>query len=175
MSHRAGIVLALTLFTASGCHSGGPRGQGGTAQPGDPCNGTVDCTPGSICFNQVCVGDGALRFSMAWQGDTDIDLHVLTPGGEMIYYGLRSAGGGTLDVDDCVSGTCSSPGAVHVENVVFDSSAAAGVYTYWAVNYAGTQSLDVTVEVFTDTDHETFTDTLPAVSGAEGTRHTFSY
>lgn len=120
---------------------------GGTAQPGDPCANTVDCTPGSICWNQICVGDGALRFSLSWTADTDFDLHVVTPSGTEIYYSNPSGNGGVLDVDDCVGGACTVPNGVHVENVYWTSSPPSGSYKYWVRNYDGDMSGQFQIEV----------------------------
>lgn len=163
------LRIAVVLVAACG------SGSDGTAQLGDPCADTDECIPGSVCFDHVCVGDGDLRFSMSWSVDTDIDLHVRTPAGSEIYYGNRSAGGGTLDVDDCVGESCASPGEIHVENVVFEL-ADAGAYAYWSVNYAGMNATAATIAVFVDGEMQvTITDTLPASPGAVGPEHVFSY
>jgi uncharacterized protein YfaP (DUF2135 family) len=38
--------------------------------------------------------------SLGWDADSDVDLHVVEPGGEEIYFGHKtSASGGTLDLD----------------------------------------------------------------------------
>jgi len=153
------------------CHNAYCTGNG-SAQPGDPCEGTVDCTPGSICWNNICLGVGSLRFSLAWQVDTDFDLHVETPDGTHIYYGNRSAGGGQLDVDDCVSGSCKKPGATHVENIVFTDAIASGTYTFWAYNYSNSQSSSFSLEVASgDNVLASQSGTLPA-ENAESTRFT---
>lgn len=72
---------------------------------------------------------GNPRFNLIFDNElsTDIDLHVLTPLGEEIYFGNpSSASGGNLDVD-CI---CACPD----ENIYFplDGSAPKGTYTYWA-------------------------------------------
>jgi len=43
--------------------------------------------------------DGALRFSLAWFNKDDLDLHLLTPAGNHIYFNDRRRDGGFLDVD----------------------------------------------------------------------------
>jgi len=101
---------------------------------GDPCSIDADCSPGSTCFNGICVGQGQLRVSLSWDVLTDFDLHVLTPDGTEVYYGNPFAGGGILDVDDCVFSECRDPTGTHVENVFFVAPVS-GTYTYWAHNY----------------------------------------
>lgn len=46
------------------------------------------------------VGSGDVQVSVAWNTAADVDLHVLDPAGEEIYWGSRtSASGGELDLD----------------------------------------------------------------------------
>jgi hypothetical protein len=154
------ILIGFTLAMGAGCTAettkqtnGAAAGDGGTHAPGsvqvgDPCNGTVDCTPGSICWSSICVGQGALRFSLSWTVITDFDLHVLTPGGTEIYYSNPiSSDGGQLDVDDCVGGSCKSSTGTHVENVNWVTTAPAGTYTYWVDNYGCDTSGQFRLEV----------------------------
>lgn len=48
----------------------------------------------------VEVGTGDVQVSVAWDVPSDVDLHVVEPSGEEIYYGNRtSATGGQLDLD----------------------------------------------------------------------------
>lgn len=120
------------------------------------------------------MGDGELRFSIAWVVETDIDIHVSTPGGSEISYDNPIADGGTLDVDDCVGGSCTSPGSTHVENVVF-GDAASGTYQVWAVNYGGAGA-SVAVEIAVDGgDGGIWNDTLPASPGTAGPLHTINH
>jgi hypothetical protein len=58
----------------------------------DNCNGAID----EGCGYQT----GAVQVTAAWSTDSDIDLHVVDPSGEEIYYGNRtSSSGGQLDHD----------------------------------------------------------------------------
>lgn len=46
------------------------------------------------------VGTGDVQVSLTWDVDSDVDLHVVDPAGEEIYYGHpTSASGGELDLD----------------------------------------------------------------------------
>ena len=71
---------------------------------------------------------------MAWTGNDDLDLHVITPGGFVINYETPNdaVSGGTLDHDDI-------PIEIGdwVENIVFpmDGSAPPGTYLYYVVEY----------------------------------------
>ena len=67
----------------------GEGSQGGYGRPlRVPCNVLQD------------VGGGDLQVSLSWNTDTDVDLHLVEPSGEEIYYGHKtSAAGGVLDLD----------------------------------------------------------------------------
>lgn len=182
-------IVLVFLATASfvGCGDDGGSGDGGadnlfdamtpgTVEPGDPCNGTIDCTPGSICFSNICVNDGTVRFSLAWNEDTDFDLHVLTPNGEEIYYSAPTGTFGMLDVDDCVMGDgCRLPEYKHVENVFFSEDAERGVYEFWVQNYDGVVAGSFTVVAAENGNvQSTHTGSLPAEM-VDSEHFTFTY
>lgn len=96
----------------------------------------------SVRFLQV--GSGDIQVSVSWSDTADVDLHVIDPNGEEIFFGHRnSASGGTLDLDAnaaCGRNTFSDgspPAFVSNENVVWPSGQAiAGTYKvvldYWS-------------------------------------------
>ena len=69
---------------------------------------------------------GTLRVTLSWDTATDVDLHVIEPGGTEIYYGNRSSPtGGALDLDS--NAGCGIDG-VKQENIYWDLPAN-GTYT----------------------------------------------
>lgn len=75
-----------------------------------------------------------IRASLIWNNRNDLDLHVIPPSKEEVYYAhKRSACGGWLDVDMNVRGETSKP----VENVRWArGQAKAGRYKIFVQNYA---------------------------------------
>jgi len=136
---------------------------------GTPCTVDEECEQGHTCFNQFCVGEGTLRISLAFDVDSDFDLHVQTPlGGEISHEG--DADGGVLDVDQCVESCGQGP---HVENVVFFAAPPAGTYTVWVENYDPRASGTFTIEVAGAATHA-FSGSLPAIQDAASELFTFT-
>jgi uncharacterized protein YfaP (DUF2135 family) len=74
----------------------------------------------------VSVGTGEVQVSVSWNAESDVDLHVVEPGGEDFYYGsTTSATGGTLDLD---SNAACSIDHVKNENITW-ANAPSGTYT----------------------------------------------
>jgi hypothetical protein len=63
------------------------------------------------------VGNGDVQISVSWTGASDVDLHVIDPSGEEVFFGnLTAASGGTLDLDSNAACTIDN---VNNENVVW--------------------------------------------------------
>jgi uncharacterized protein YfaP (DUF2135 family) len=116
------------------------------------------CAADQTCVMGACIGTGQLRFTATWSRAGDVDLHVVPPCGTEIYYGMRTACGGTLDVDNT---TGTGP-----ENVFWTSGAASGAYRVCAVPYSIGGSTTVTVNVVRGaTTVQTYTRTFTASTG----------
>jgi hypothetical protein len=80
------------------------------------------------------VGSGDVQVSVAWNSAADVDLHVIDPAGEEIFWGARaSLSGGELDLDSNAACTSDQP---RNENTVWPRNGApAGAFTvrldYW--------------------------------------------
>ena len=100
--------------------------------------------------NLIRVGTGDVQVNVTWDQDVDVDLHVLDPSGEEIYYDNSvSASGGSLDLDS--NAGCDIDGK-NAENITWPSGEApAGTYKvlvdYWEACISGTINYVVTVRV----------------------------
>ncbi len=84
----------------------------------------------------IRVGSGDVQVSIAWTGASDVDLHVIEPSGEEVFYGNDvSETGGTLDLD---SNPACSIDNKNNENIV------------WPVNQAPAGEYRVVVDYFAD-------------------------
>jgi hypothetical protein len=98
----------------------------------------------------ITVGTGDVQVSISWNSAADVDLHVVEPGGEEVYYGhTASATGGELDLDS--NAACGSDGPRN-ENITWASGTApAGEYIvrvdYWSACAATQTDYVVTVHV----------------------------
>ena len=91
----------------------------------DNCNGVID----EGCGYQT----GNIQITAAWTSPSDIDLHVLDPMGEEIYYAHRnSQSGGVLDRDANAACSVSPP---TVENVYWGGQPPPGSYRIRLVAY----------------------------------------
>jgi len=94
-------------------------------------------------LQQHHAGSGDVRISLMWNNKNDIDLHVVEPGGEEIYYQHRgSRSGGVLDIDMNAGPPLRSPA---VENVFWpDRAAPPGTYKIYVNHYSRHDSQDAT-------------------------------
>ena len=95
--------------------------------------------------------DGPIQVSVSWNTASDVDLHVVDPDGEEIYYGSSvSSTGGELDLDS--NAACSIDG-VNNENITWDDNddPASGTYIvrvdYWDSCEQGPTDYIVTIRV----------------------------
>jgi len=97
------------------------------------------------------VASGDVQVSVSWDVNSDVDLHVVEPSGEEIWYGDRtSATGGVLNLDS--NAGCSLVNAVRNENITWPTSAPpTGTYTvrvdYWSACTLVQTNYVVTVQV----------------------------
>jgi hypothetical protein len=141
-----GGIGTTTLLVAGGVVAAGAVGAVALAGGEDDAgSGDTGSDTGSDVDSDG-LGTGDLAFRLRWSNSTDLDLHVIEPSGEHIYFAHRtSATGGQLDVDSnsgC-SGTSSSP----VENVYWPTGRAPrGNYEYYVDHWCGS-SASYTVQV----------------------------
>jgi hypothetical protein len=82
----------------------------------------------------IQVGTGEVQVSVSWNAESDVDLHVVEPGGEEVFYGhTSSATGGTLDLDS--NPACSIDHKKN-ENITW-AHAPSGSYTVRVDYFAG--------------------------------------
>jgi uncharacterized protein YfaP (DUF2135 family) len=88
-----------------------------------------------LATNVTEVGTGDVQVTLSWDVDSDVDLHVVAPGNDEVYYGRRqSPSGGELDLDS--NAGCDIDG-VRNENITWPiGRAPRGLYTvrvdYWS-------------------------------------------
>jgi hypothetical protein len=123
-----GKFIAKNAPAPDACPRDIPCGNG-VVDPGEECEGTTGCGAGARCVNCQCVGAGNPSITLVWGNDNDLDLHVIDPNGEEVYYGHRtSVSGGMLDQD--ANAACNDPTLTPVENVFWSAGTApAGTYT----------------------------------------------
>ena len=129
--------------------------------------------PQSTPTNITVVGTGAVEVALNWTVPNDLDLHVIDPTGNEIFYGNRTdetSGVELLDLDSNAGCTIDN---VDAEHVVWPTGKAPhGMYTVRVDNWSNCQnvaaSYTVTVEV-TGQAPQTFVGSFPATDpGDEG-------
>lgn len=125
----------------------------------------------SLSTTVASVGTGDVQVTLSWDADSDVDLHVVDPAGEEVYYGHRSAAsGGALDLDS--NAGCNIDG-VRNENITWPvGRAPRGQYTvrvdYWSS--CGVERTNYTVRVNSGGNVQILTGTFtgPGDQGGRG-------
>lgn len=84
----------------SGQSPSGQPASGATSPDGDKGGGRGGSSPDiDKRLQDAKAQTGEFQVSLAWDGNADLDLHVVCPGGEEISYSQRGGCGGRLDLD----------------------------------------------------------------------------
>ena len=123
----------------------------------------------TFSLTTISVMSGDVQVSVSWDTFVDVDLHVIEPSGEELFYGHRgSATGGQLDLD---SNPACSLDRVNNENVSWPiGQSPPGQYTvlvdYWSA--CGGQSANYTVTVKNCGEVNTFQGTFHGSDASSG-------
>jgi len=111
--------------------------------------------------------DGNPRFNLTWQPQgIDLDLHVIDPSGEEIYFDNDfSISGGELDID-CTE-TCTD------ENITWINDGPTGSYSYFVRYYDGVGSANWTIRVFDDNRVVSSQSGTLSSEGADSNKYSF--
>ncbi len=81
------------------------------------------------------LGSGEIQVTLLWSTGDDLDLHVIDPEGNRVFYDNKVADmGGRLDRDDPGDATCQSTDT-RAENIFWDDAAPRGTYTVEVKNF----------------------------------------
>jgi hypothetical protein len=84
----------------------------------------------------IQVGTGQVQVSVQWDGDSDVDLHVMDPNGDEVYWDNTSvASGGQLDLDS--NANCDLD-HVRNENITWSKAPPASTSCAWTTSSAAT-------------------------------------
>ena len=132
----------------------------GGAQPEDsPGAGSVFSVEMRERLQDAGARTGEIEIGLLWRNTNDLDLHVVDPSGETIFFDhKRSRSGGELDVDR--NAGCSNPTNTPVEHIVWPEGAAPlGEYQVYVVHYQNCGPPDPTeyeVEILIDGHQQSF-------------------
>ena len=141
----AAVTSATMLVTLSTSLNGSFQWVWGV---GPNAGGAANYTGAAVTYVPVLSGD--IQVSVSWDAESDVDLHVVEPGTEEIYYGNpASAAGGVLDLD---SNAGCSIDHVKNENITYPSiTPPSGTYTvlvdYWDACGVAATNYVVTIRV----------------------------
>ena len=112
----------------------------------------------SVTITTLEVGTGELQISVNWDQPTDVDLYLLTPSGDIIFFNMTSVGDGMLDLDS--NANCFIDN-VNNENISFgDNAAPPGQYSVFLAYFSDCEVTEPTQYVVTiraNNTTETFT------------------
>ncbi len=117
---------------------------------------------------------GAVQATLRWTGTADMDLHVIDPSGEEIYFGAHpSASGGDLDLDT-VPGCDTANTGPHTENIFWEDDAPPGEYTVFVNDFGSCDEVtDYSLQVVVGGSGVISEEGTISTSLTEGTRYTF--
>ncbi len=166
--HQAGADPNAPNQVAGDPNGADPNGNGsgdnGTANAGDECSSDNQCGGGQ-CVGGSCEATVPLRISLVWEVQQDIDLHVITPSGEELYYRNREgAYGGRFSQDGCLQTRCDE--GTNTEMVKWNSTPNEGTYEIYAVNYGGGQAVNFQLDILNEGQRERFQGSVGASAGA---------
>lgn len=142
------LILLLLLMNLRGCSSnnvrnaGTPTEQNGSINnPGEqapPVSQPVEDAERSVRQAEQTGSSGALKITLLWDFEADIDLHVIQPNGNEIYFKKASdpSTGGSLDVDNRIGNS----GAA--ENIYWNNPPQ-GTYSVYVRYYGPSSSTKV--------------------------------
>jgi len=123
-------------------------------EPPPPSDCDPACEPGWTCVDGECVAAGpGLRFTLKWYApaDADLDLHVVTPGGQFITYSDKMGGGCWLTNDS--KGDQDGDVPPFLESIYCDATDAGflpGDYTYWVTDFSESEDVGYELWVYVD-------------------------
>lgn len=120
--------------------------------------------PSSVNFSATPVGTGDIQVTLTWDNDADVDLYVIEPDGNKIYYSQkRSSSGGYLDVDDM--------DGFGPENIFYENIPPAGTYEIKVDHYSGGFPSNYTINLSQNSESQTFTGTLTQDTSTDVVAH----
>ena len=109
--------------------------------------------PRTIKFKALDVGTGDVQISLTWDTRSDIDLWLIEPNGNKIYYGSKiSSTGGELDFDNVVE--------YGPENIFYKNIAPSGAYKVQVNYYSGSPVTNYNIVVKKGTTINTYSGVL---------------
>ncbi len=124
--------------------------------------------PASVTFKAVKVGSGNIQITLTWDTTADVDLHLVEPDGNTIFFGSRNSvsGDGFLDVDDT--------NGFGPENIFFDGATPSGSYEVRVDHFTGVVPTNYSVTVQVNGTSQTFTGTLNVAGSQTDSITTFT-